>query len=36
MLKTEALAYWETEEYNGLFSTEPCVTLAYSELEVYS
>ena len=29
------LAYWEPEEYDGPFSTEPCVTLAYSELEAY-
>ena len=32
----QALAYWEPEEYDGPFSIEPCVTLAYSELEAYS
>ena len=31
-----SLAYGEPEEYDGLFCMEPCVKLAYSELEVYS
>ena len=35
-LYIQALAYWEPEEYNGPFSTEPCVPLTYSELEAYS
>ena len=26
----QALAHWEPEEYDGPFSIEPCVTLAYS------
>ena len=33
--RIQALAYWEPEEYDGPFSTEPCVTLAYSELGGY-
>ena len=32
---TQALAYWKPKEHNEPFSTEPCVTLAYSELEAY-
>ena len=33
---TQALAYWKSEEYGEPFSTEPCVTLAYSKLEAHS
>ena len=34
----QAVAYWEPKELRGYgpFSKEPCVTLAYSELEGYS
>ena len=35
-LYIQALAYWQPEEYDGPFSMEHCVTLAYSELESYS
>ena len=31
----QALAYWEPEEYDRLFSVKPCVTLAYSDLKEY-
>ena len=31
----QALAHWEPEEYDVPFSTEPCMTLAYSELKAY-
>ena len=32
----QALAYSKPKEHDGLFSTEPCVTLSYSELEANS
>ena len=32
----QALVNWESEEYDGSFSTEPCVTLTYSKFETYS
>ena len=35
-LYIQALAHWEPEKDDGPFSTEPCVTLACSELEAYS
>ena len=35
-LYIQALAYSEPEEYDGPFSKEPCVTLAYLKLEAYS
>ena len=33
---TMIVAYWEPQEYDGPFPIEPCVTLAYSELQASS
>ena len=36
MLRAQGILRSLTKMYDGLFSTEPCVTLVYSELEAYS
>ena len=36
ILKAQGILKNLTNMYDGLFSTEPCVTLVYLELEAYS
>ena len=36
ILRTQGILRNLSDMYDGLFSTEPCVTLIYSELETYS